>query len=71
MKGHLISALVQLATELTPATAAQSSLAETSQIVMPACKEAGNTVLFVPEKRGEQDIDELVMSAMCPKCCVH
>lgn len=71
VKGHLISVLVRLATELTPATAAQSSLARTSQIAMPACKEAGNTVLYVPEKRREQDIDELVMIPTCPKCRVN
>lgn len=38
VKGHLISVLLCLATELRPATAAPSSLAGTSQIATSACK---------------------------------
>lgn len=70
VEGHLISALLCLATEFTPATAAHSSLTRTSQGALSACKEDGN-ILYMPERRREQDIDELVMSTTCPKCRVN
>lgn len=52
VKGHPISVLLCLATELRPATAAQSSLAGTSQIATSACK--GLETLLCACPRGEQ-----------------
>lgn len=57
-RGHLTSALLCLGTESTHAIAAQRSLARTSQISISSCKGPGYVVLYMPEKRGEQDIDE-------------